>query len=98
MLVSNSKECRTDSKIPLRGRLYRGWGWRASGGVSSRRRVGTLEGKPKSGQMLTSNIGLFGWILKIRRLPVLGLEFEAESQKWVHIFMPVYFFPVQNYI
>ena len=38
----------------------------------------------KSGQRPTPNIGLFGfcWILKIRRLPVLGLEFEAESQKW----------------
>ena len=37
----------------------------------------------KSRQTPTPNIGLFGfcWILKIRRLPVLGLEFEAESQK-----------------
>ena len=84
MLVSNSKECRKDSKIPLR---ERGWGWRAPGAVSGRRRVGTLEGKmasTKSGhadKTLTSNISLFGWILKIRQLPVLGLEFETESQK-----------------
>ena len=38
----------------------------------------------KSGQRPTPNIGLFCfcWILKIRRLPILGLEFEVESQKW----------------
>ena len=28
------------------------------------------------------NIGLFGFHLKIKQLPVLGIEFEAESQKW----------------
>ena len=36
----------------------------------------------KSGQTLTPNIGLFGFHLKIKQLPVLGLQFEAESQKW----------------
>ena len=77
MLVSNSKECRKDRKIPLRER-------QAPGAVSSCCRVGTLEGEMasmKTGQTLTSNISLFGQILKIRRLPILGLEFEAESQK-----------------
>ena len=41
----------------------------------------------KSGQRPTPNIGLFGfcWILKIRRVPVLGLEFEAESQKCMYM-------------
>ena len=45
---------------------------------------GTLEGEGKH-EITTPNIALFGfcWILKIRRLPVLGLEFEAESQKWM---------------
>ena len=41
----------------------------------------------KSGQRPTPNIGLFGfcWILKIRWLLVLALEFEVESQKWIVI-------------
>ena len=40
----------------------------------------------QAGQMPTPNICLFGfcWILKIRWLPILRLEFEVESQKWLH--------------
>ena len=34
----------------------------------------------KSGQMLTPNISLFGFCLKISHLHVLGLKFEVESQ------------------
>ena len=45
-------------------------------------RDGKHESRTNADKTLTSNIGLFGWILKIRRLPILGLEFEAESQKW----------------
>jgi len=39
----------------------------------------------KSVQTPTPNISLFGFyqIPKIRQLPVLGLEFKAESQKWL---------------
>ena len=87
MLVSNCDEYRKDKEITYeRGCV----GDQAGEPLALKVAVVKLETRRASmasaqeGQTLTPNIGLFGFCrnLKIRRLPVLGLEFEAESQKW----------------
>ena len=89
MLISNCNEYRKDKEI-----TYEGGCVGDEAGKLLELKVVAIELEPQrasmastqAGQMPTPNICLFDFcqILRIRRLPVLGLEFRAEPQKCLY--------------